>query len=284
MARISKKLGLVIGGCLIASALSVIAFHEAPNDLSGGGTAVHQDPSVPYGTSETPNPIRDPDTEQAPSLPTAPEDTQAVQETEPIGIRYPLTDHESAEAVFPLELSGGALLLSTPFSFDGPNPDANCVESKNIAAISITNLSGHHLVEAELILELENGSHIRFCAEQLPTGGKAMLFSTDNLELPPQEQWSMLHYRTVFTPVPSLLGSSLDVLVSGTQIQLTNTTDAAIPSFVLSCHDLLGEEYFGGKAYNYQVNQIAAGETVTIHAADSLLGMVDAAYAGQITE
>ena len=262
MARISKKLGLAIGGCLIASALAVTALPQPPAAQTDGKPATPADRTT---------------------MTTAPQ-TDALPQEEPTGIRYPLTDLEVADAQFPLLLQNGDLRLDIPFSFDGINPDADGTEARNIAACTLTNLSGRHLEEAELILVTRDGSHIRFCAQQIPHHAKVLLFCTDTLELPPQDQWDQLYYRATYSAASSMLGGSLEAIVSGTRIQLTNTTDAPIPPFVLYCHDLLGEEYFGGKAYAYHVNTIPVGETVTIDATDSIIGMVGAVYASEITE
>ena len=249
-------------------------------------------PTLPAG-NEVPQPVPQPTTatqateadrtDDAPQPTDAREDADGSRE-EAVSIPDPLSDLDSAEAQFPLVLGDGALQLEIPFSFDGINPDAGGHEARNIAAIPLTNLSGHHLVDAELILVTRDGGQIRFRGGHIPPGRRVILFSTENLELPPQDRWERVYYRTSYTTAENLLGGSLDVLVMGTQIKLTNTTGASIPPFVLYCHDFLGEEYFGGKVYPYQVSEITAGQSVIINASDSLLGMVDAVYAGQITE
>ena len=206
------------------------------------------------------------------------------RETEPPIIEHVPEGFNIADPAFPLLMENGGLKLDMPFSFDGLNPDAGIAEGTNIAALTVTNQSGRHLAEAELILATPDGTHIRFYAQHIPDGQKCLLFSTDNLELPPQDQWLRIYYRAVFTDGASLLETGLRSEISGTQVVLTNETGESLPPFVLYCHDLLGEEYFGGKAYAYNVNTIPSGQSVTIDAANSLIGIIDAVYAGQITE
>ena len=259
MAKISKKLGLAIGGGLAAAAAAVALFSQ----------------TAPPG-------------EIAMTKPTEPthmiQPTETAQETEPPIIEYMPEGFSSTEAAFPLLLESNGLRLDTPFSFDGLNPDASCVEGTNIAVLFLTNQSGRHLTEAELILTTKDGTHIRFHAQHTPQGGKILLFSTDNLELPPQDAWHRIYYRIVWSDTASLLNDGLRVETSGLQMVLTNETGESLPPFTLYCHDLLGDEYFGGKANAYTVNTIPSGQSVTIDAADSLLGIFDAVYAGQITE
>ena len=273
MPRISKKLGLAIGGGLIAAAaaIAVLTSPATPGAIS---------PNAPPSTTATTH------HSQSETFATTPGQNLEAQETTPLVTvpEYVPEGFTSAEASFPLLPEGAGIRIEMPFSYDGLNPDADIAEGINIAALSITNQSGRHLAEAELILATTDGIHIRFYAQHIPNARKAVLFCTDNLELPPQDQWHRIYYRVVSAEADSLLETGLRSEIIGTQVVLTNETGESLPPFVLYCHDLLSEEYFGGKAYAYNVNTIPSGQSVTIDAADSLIGIIDAVYAGQITE
>lgn len=65
---------------------------------------------------------------------------------------------------------------------------------------------------------------------------------------------------------------------NGILLELTNTTGEARTNLSVYCHNLLGEEYFGGKAYLYKIENLPAGETVTVEAVDCIPGIAEAAY------
>lgn len=59
----------------------------------------------------------------------------------------------------------------------------------------------------------------------------------------------------------------------GTTVTITNNTAQGIPVLTVYCRDPFGEEYFGGKAYEYTVNNLSVNGTVTVEALDSILGL-----------
>jgi len=179
---------------------------------------------------------------------------------------------------FPLELEDNRLLLNLPFSYDGLNPDCDNAEGLNIAAIMVKNLSAQHLVKAELTLIAADGAEILFHIEHLPSEKQITAFAQDNATLPAEAAWVEVRISAEFAQRQSLRGNGVDIRENGMRIDVTNSTDAELTNLTIYCHNLLGGEYFGGKSYSYKINNLPAGETVTVEALDCILGIAEAAY------
>ena len=180
--------------------------------------------------------------------------------------------------LFPLELENNRLLMNPPFSYDGLNPDSNYAEGRNIAAITVQNQSAQHLIQADLTLVAADGTEILFCVEHLPSDKRITAFALDNAPLPADAAWVEVLVSAQFAEQPSLRGNGVDITENGMLLEVTNSTDTELSNLKIYCHNLLGEEYFGGKSYPYEINNLPAGETVTVEALDCILGIAEAAY------
>lgn len=183
---------------------------------------------------------------------------------------------------FPLTLEGGDLLIDSLFSFDGINPDCGYEESRDIASLKLVNTSGRHLSLAEITLTMSDGTELRFSAQHIAPGRSASVFCVTNTSLPRDAQCKSVQCHAEFTTEP--MSDDLTVQVNGMEINVTNDTDKDIRNIVLYCHNILGDEYFGGIAYPYEINSLSAGESTTLIAADCLLGIADVSYLSVIFE
>lgn len=183
---------------------------------------------------------------------------------------------------FPLSLDNGALQVDALFPFDGINPDCGNQEGASIASIKLRNSSDRHLTRADILLTLADGTELRFRAEHIAPGQSGTVFCDSNTPLPPDPQCMDVRCTTEFAAEAEADG--LTVQVSGLSVALTNNSGRDIKTIVLYCHNMLGDEYFGGIAYPYEINGLPAGETTTLNAADCLLGIAGVSYLSVIYE
>ena len=61
-------------------------------------------------------------------------------------------------------------------------------------------------------------------------------------------------------------------------IGLTNISQEAIQNMTVIYHDVMDDEYFGGKSYQKTVESLAAGASTTVNAEECYIG--EAAVAG----
>ena len=210
---------------------------------------------------------------------TIPPQTGSHAATDPQMSAPPETVYTADELLsFPLELEDGRLLLAPPFSYDGLNPDCGNEEARNIASITLKNCSGQHLLRAELTLVASDGTEFPFLIEHVPAARQIMAFALDNTPLPAKQEWVDVRISAQFAEQQSLRDNGVSISENGMTIAVTNTSDEALTKLRIYCHNLLGEEYFGGEAYPYEINNLPAGETVTVEALDCILGIAEAAY------
>lgn len=212
-------------------------------------------------------------------LPASPESHPPAGSTPP---QTTASDSPSAPTeetlIFPLELENNRLLMNPPFSYDGLNPDCDFAEGRNIAAITVQNHSGQHLLQADVTLVAADGSELLFRIEHLPSDKRVTAFALDNAPLPADAAWVEVRVSAQFAEHPSLRGNGVEISENGMLLEVTNRTDTELSNLKIYCHNLLGEEYFGGKSYPYEINNLPAGETVTVEALDCILGIAEAAY------
>ena len=123
-----------------------------------------------------------------------------------------------------------------------------------------------------------DGTEILFHIEHLPSEKQITAFAQDNATLPAEAAWVEVRISAEFAQRQSLRGNGVDIRENGMRIDVTNNTDAELTNLTIYCHNVLGEEYFGGKSYPYEINNLPAGETVTVEALDCILGIAEAAY------
>ena len=176
---------------------------------------------------------------------------------------------------FPLELENGALTIESLFQYDGINPDCGNEEGKNIASITVKNTSGKYLAEAKIELELGDGTQASFVISHLPAGKSAMAFATDNTAMDSSDICVNADCTALWLEVAELLPETVTVSLDGTTITLKNNTAQEIPELIIYCRSPFDEEYFGGIAYEYTVNNLPANGTTTVEALDCILGLAE---------
>ena len=154
----------------------------------------------------------------------------------------------------PYQFDDGKLEMKSIFSYAGPNPDNNAEEGDNIAAIQMTNCSDTYLASAQITVTVGDGTKLTYQVEALPAGKTVTAFEVQNQELPDKSA------------------------VEDTNIGLTNISQEAIQNMTVFYHDVMDDEYFGGKSYQKTVESLAAGESTTVTAEECYIG--EAAVAG----
>lgn len=257
----------------------LLVFSGCAKDPTPGG---HQHTPAPKPGTQQNVPAPKPGSQQEPDItmtaPTIPQQTHSSED--PVTPTLPEETAHSAEVLeFPVSLENGDLLLQTPFTYDGPNPDCDNAEGRNIAAITVKNCSGSHLISASFTLILDDGTEIPFLVEHIPSTRQATAFALDNSQLPSDASWSQILVTAEFAEAACLREHGLAVQETGAHIDLSNETGTELTNLMIYCHNLLGDEYFGGKAYPYKVNNIPAGGTASVDAMDCILGIAEVAYA-----
>lgn len=206
-----------------------------------------------------------------------PEST-AAPETQPI---IPDTPTESAdpdvkEAVeFPILLADGKLEISSLFQSTGINPDHSNQEGSDIATVVLTNTSDDMLTAATVTATLDDGTEIRFQAANLPAGKTAMVFSEDHISLPSDAVCVSIVGEADWDMSGQTMPEGVSASAEGMMITVTNHTAQDIPELIVYCRSPLGEEYYGGIAYEYKVTDLPANGSSTFVAADCILGLAE---------
>lgn len=175
---------------------------------------------------------------------------------------------------FPLELGDG-LRIDSLIQFDGINPDCGNENASNAASIVLTNGSENHLSRAEITMVTDDGKLLSFVISELPAGKSVMAFATDNASIPKDIPCGNVTCEASFDDAASMLSDAVTATVAGTHIILENGTDSALNDLVVYCHCTLGDQYFGGIAYTYTIEQLAAGQTAALDAVDCILGLAE---------
>lgn len=175
---------------------------------------------------------------------------------------------------FPISLAEGKLTLESLFQFDGFNPDSDNAEGKNIASILLRNVSEEYLTEAHITVKLADGTELGFTVTELPAGKSVMAFSVENQSIAADAVCIDAACEPAFNSEADA-ADKVTAEVNGLQITLTNNTDATLEEIVVYCRCPFGEDYFGGIAYRYTVNDLPAGESTTVDAVDCILGMAE---------
>ena len=163
----------------------------------------------------------------------------------------------------PYQFDDGKLEMKSIFSYAGPNPDNNAEEGDNIAAIQMTNCSDTYLASAKITVTVGDGTKLTYQVEALPAGKTVTAFEDA---------------KTQYSNDVSLHEDALTITVEDTNIGLTNISQKAIQNMTVFCHDVMDDEYFGGKSYRKTVESLAAGESTTVTAEECYIG--EAAVAG----
>ena len=178
----------------------------------------------------------------------------------------------------PYQFDDGKLEMESVFSYAGPNPDNNGEEGDNIAAIQMTNCSDTYLASAQITVTTGDGTKLTYQVEDLPAGKTVTAFEIKNQELPDKFTIHRIDAKTEYSDDVSLHEDALTITTEDMNIGLTNISQEAIQNMTVIYHDVMDDEYFGGKSYQKTVESLAAGESTTVTAEECYIG--EAAVAG----
>lgn len=177
---------------------------------------------------------------------------------------------------FPCDLDAGKIQIDSLFQFSGVNPDAQNQNATDVSAIVISNASGQYLREATIIATLATGRELCFKVTDLPAGSNAMIFSVDNTPLLETDVCTAITIETFFEEMPVF--NNIEVSVDGMMVTIANTSSVNAEGIAIYYHDVFGDKYFGGKTYIHNIEHLSAGESITIAAEETLLGMIEVVY------
>ena len=178
----------------------------------------------------------------------------------------------------PYQLDDGKLEMESVFSYAGPNPDNNGEEGDNIAAIQMKNCSDTYLTSAQITVTTGDGTKLTYQVADLPAGKTVTAFEIKNQELPDKFTIHKIDAKTEYSDDVSLHEDALTITTEDMNIGLTNISQEAIQNMTVIYHDVMDDEYFGGKSYQKTVESLAAGESTTVTAEECYIG--EAAVAG----
>lgn len=204
---------------------------------------------------------------------TIPEQTQNATEAVTDPATQPVETQPALEC--PLVLEDGKLEIGNLFQYEGINPDCNYEEGSNVASAMLKNTSDAYLEEAKITLTLTDGTVVSFVVNDLPAGKTVMAFDIANTSAEAEALCTDVSCEARWNSDIIPLPEGISVAVDGVAVTLTNNTGRDIPELVVYCRSPLDEEYFGGVAYQYTINDLSANESATIEAWDCILGMVE---------
>lgn len=174
---------------------------------------------------------------------------------------------------FPYEADEGRLVIESLFSSDVTNPDSDNASAEGIASLAFRNVSGDFLRSAVFYVTMTDGTERTFKAEAVPDGAVDWAFEIENQTMDLQQAVEDVSFDTVYGAYENSVMDLVSLVITDTQIQLTNNSDQVLTNLKVYCHNDLGEAYYGGTVYTYTVESVSPGETVTIDAAECYLGV-----------
>ena len=229
--------------------------------------------SIP--TSETVSPLNPEEADDLIETSEPAEDVESYETTEPNEDENDIEIEMFQPISFPYALEGQRLLIENVFQFDGINPDCNNETGDEFAAITVKNQSEDYLSYAEITMVTDEGNKLCFMVNDLPAGKTAMVFSDDNSPVQIDTVYGDVSCKVEYLEEDSMSEDMISVSVEGTQIILKNETNEEIETITLYCHSILDDQYFGGIAYTYSVNNIPANGTAEVDAVDCFLGFAE---------
>ena len=176
---------------------------------------------------------------------------------------------------FPVLLDDGKLEIESLFSYDGINPDCSNQETKEIAAVAVTNVSNVVLREATIVMDLSNGDRVFFILTDIPAGKSAIAFSTENLSVQDSDVCLNISCETIWNSESAVVPEGVTVQTDGITVTLSNNSGQDLSDVVIYCKSLLGEAYFGGITYACPVDEIPEGESTTVDADACITGIAE---------
>lgn len=168
------------------------------------------------------------------------------------------------------------LKLGSLYTSSIPNPDGGNAMATDIASLEVENTAQRYLLKAQLKAYMSDGTTIDFTVQELPAGAVAEVFDPENRALPAGVTCQRIDCVSEEYMDPPQLPEGLwvegDIVANAGQTTLENIT------VVYRCD--LGEQFFGGIAYTYEIESLEPGQSLQITGGE-LFGMVTVVRAYQ---
>lgn len=215
------------------------------------------------------------------------DETQMVTEgladpTEMIPVEENLTSEPEETKItiysqMPFLFEDGKLEIESIFQYTGLNPDAGWQDGVNTGAVVLTNRSDEYLETLNLEITLSDGTVLHYLICDIPAGKTVWAFDYENTAYAGDILLENVQYTASFRENSRITSDMITVSVDGMEIALTNVSGKDLHNLEMRCHSISGDVYFCGNSYTYQVDQIAAGETVVLIAEDCVFGDAEVA-------
>lgn len=176
---------------------------------------------------------------------------------------------------FPYSLPESDLVITSVFQYDGLNPDCENQEGNEIAAITVKNASENYLSSAEINLIAVSGEEYDFTLTDLPTDKEVMVFSNENKSSNIDDAYIGIECVPVLDTEASMNEDKISVFVDGIHVIIQNNTDEDINNIDVYCKSTMGDQYFGGITYSYNISNLSAYGTAELDAEDCVLGICE---------
>lgn len=212
---------------------------------------------------------QEPSTEQSEENETAAEETQAKEEN--------TEDTDTSEETdtgleFPYLLDDEQLQIDSFFQYSGVNPDAQNEDGEDIASVQMKNNSSKYLEEAEISVELNDGTTYSFKVQDIPAGKSVMAFDTANAAYDGKTGVAFIDAKTTYSTDAGVDEKAVKITSDDSDVQLENISGEALGNMKIKYHCLLDDMYFGGISSETELAGIDAGEKTAVDTSESILG------------
>lgn len=162
--------------------------------------------------------------------------------------------------------------IYTLFPSSAMNPDAEMQFGENVATVEYKNISNLYLKKCEIQIISLTGETYTFLLEDIPAGVEGIAFDTSNKVLEDDAKCENISCVTEMMEEDTFLKDQIEISVTGTEISLTNIGEDDVANLLVTCHCALDQTVYGGAKYEYPVEFIASGETITVNAEECYIG------------
>lgn len=176
---------------------------------------------------------------------------------------------------FPYTTEDEQLQFTALIQFTGPNPDAENADGEDTAGLQIKNISGQYIKEADIKVQMNDGTEYIFQAMDIPAGKEIVAFDISNQNYDGQTGCSQIECE-VKTSDLSMREDAVTVSTEGSGLMITNISEQEITDAVVIYRCASGDSYIGGISYEITVSELAAGESFTYEDSACLMGTPEA--------
>lgn len=163
------------------------------------------------------------------------------------------------------------LYIESSVPFTGMNPDNGGKTGEYIAGLNMKNLSGEHLVWADVTVKLQDGETLTFRAEEVPSGQSVCAFETGNKRWKTDVSIEKIEINAEYTSKSVMSEQLLDVKTDYVDITVKNISKNTVDKVIVSYHPMVNGVYYGGKVYTQEITSLAAGEETALKALECFL-------------